>query len=363
MDAARGQRHRQKLAGIEALRGVAAVAVVLYHVARHLDQAYGAHLLMALFQPGHAGVDLFFVLSGFIILHVHRDDIGRPQRLTHYLRQRCLRLMPIYWIALGLTALSLIAGGNGVPSATWLLWSASLLPTWGEPLLGVAWTLQHELLFYLLFAALIFNRRIGMAALGLWLAWISLSLAGMAPQGVPPRFSSLYNLEFLFGMGAAAALARGWGGAPRLMAGAGALLLMMSGAAESLGLLDGYGNLARITNGIPSALLICGLASWEEKRGMRVPAMLKALGAASYSIYLFQFLGIAVAWQLWSRLGMASGGFGGETWLILSSFLFLGAAGVMGGLAMHVMVERPLLGRLRRRTTRGEAMAARAGAY
>ncbi|WP_336963458.1 acyltransferase [Sphingobium aquiterrae] len=343
MDAGR----QRKLVGIEALRGVAAVAVVLYHVARHLDLAYGAPRLMRLFQPGHAGVDLFFVLSGFIILHVHSADIGRPERLGHYARQRFLRLMPIYWIALLLTALALAAGGNGAPSAGWLLWSATLLPTWGEPLLGIAWTLQHELLFYLLFAVLILSRRWGMALLALWIGWVGFGLAGIAVGAIPPRLSSIYNLEFLFGMGAAALLASGRIAAPRLMAGVGAVLLLASGTGESLGLLDGYGDAARLTNGIPAALLIGGLAAWERQRGLWVPAVLRVLGAASYSIYLFQFLGLAVAWQIWGWLAPPSGLDGAG--VVLPCFLMLGAVGVLGGVVMHRLVERPLLQWLRQR--------------
>jgi len=71
----------RKLTGIEASRGVAATAVVLYHSARHLDHVYGVPGLMRVFQFGHAGVDLFFVISGFIILFVHYGDLGRPERL------------------------------------------------------------------------------------------------------------------------------------------------------------------------------------------------------------------------------------------------------------------------------------------
>jgi exopolysaccharide production protein ExoZ len=328
---------RGKLAGMEALRGIAACAVVLYHVARHLDQAWGAPLLMRLFQPGHVGVDLFFVLSGFIILHVHRADIGKPERLRRYARQRFIRLMPIYWIALGLTALSLIAGGNDAPSAGRLLWSASLMPTRGEPLLGVAWTLQHELLFYLLFAVLILSRRLGVALLLLWLAWIAAGLAGWGGDGAVPRLSSPYNVEFLLGMGAAWALAGGHVAAPRAVAAVGGAMLLASCVAESLGLIDGYGSLARISNGVPSALLISGLAAWEQRGGLRPPAWARALGEASYSIYLFQFLCIAVAWQVWVRAGLD-----GKA-MLLPAFLALAGAGLTGGVIMHRLVERPVL--------------------
>ena len=88
-----------KFALIEALRGLAATAVVFYHTARHTDKAYGTPLLRQIFQFGHAGVDLFFVLSGFIILFVHFRDIGQPGRLSYYANRRFTRVMPTYWVA------------------------------------------------------------------------------------------------------------------------------------------------------------------------------------------------------------------------------------------------------------------------
>lgn len=338
MDASRPQ----KLAGIQALRGIAAVAVILYHVARHMDQVIASPLMMRIFQPGHAGVDLFFVLSGFIIVHVHRRDIGQPDRLRHYVRQRLARLMPIYWIALGLTVIALIAAGKAVSSSA-LLWSAALLPTVREPLLGIAWTLQHELLFYIAFAVLIFNRRLGVALLSVWVGCIWLAAMGVIPSAVPGRFTSAYNLEFLLGMGAAALLASGRIAAPRVIAGAGGALLLTACVMESAGWLDGYGAVARLAYGLPSALLIAGLAAWEQQRGMAVPLALRTLGEASYSLYLFQFLGIGVVWQMWLRLGLDAAA------MPLLCFLVLTAAALVAGLAMSLWVEQPLLALLRRR--------------
>jgi peptidoglycan/LPS O-acetylase OafA/YrhL len=74
-----------RLGGIEALRGLAAISVIFYHVSRHVNQAFGTPGLVAAFQAGHAGVELFFVISGFIILFVHGQDSGRPRRLGHYI--------------------------------------------------------------------------------------------------------------------------------------------------------------------------------------------------------------------------------------------------------------------------------------
>ena len=102
----------RKLFAIEASRGVAASAVVFYHAARHLHFAYGVPKFMDIFQFGHAGVDLFFVISGFIILFVHYDEIGHPERAPRYLWRRFSRIMPIYWVALAVTVALSVAGGT-----------------------------------------------------------------------------------------------------------------------------------------------------------------------------------------------------------------------------------------------------------
>jgi exopolysaccharide production protein ExoZ len=110
-----------RLSGIQGLRGIAAVAVVLSHAARHVNMAFGMPVLITAFQAGHAGVDLFFVISGFIILFVHHRDIGQPSRLCHYLGRRFNRVMPLYWVALGLTVGLSAVGGHSPPTLPWFL--------------------------------------------------------------------------------------------------------------------------------------------------------------------------------------------------------------------------------------------------
>src|ERR1700737_2029314 len=83
----RSVKGHEKLLGLQVLRGVAAVLVVLHHVAATLALPKYMGLVVAggIFAPlGRAGVDLFFVLSGFIIYYVHHGDIGRPRRLGRY---------------------------------------------------------------------------------------------------------------------------------------------------------------------------------------------------------------------------------------------------------------------------------------
>src|SRR5690349_22849953 len=120
---------RTKINGIEVGRGIAALLVASVHSSDHLIQAHGEFALGRVFAFGHAGVDFFFVLSGFIILYVHAGDIGRPSRLWHYAKRRIARVMPLLWIVLAFAVtLAQLRSGPG-PDLPKILYNAFLIPT------------------------------------------------------------------------------------------------------------------------------------------------------------------------------------------------------------------------------------------
>lgn len=330
-----------RLHGIEALRGAAATAVVLSHAARHVDKAFGAPGLIHAFQPGHAGVDLFFVVSGFIILFVHRGDVGRPERLRRYLGRRFNRVFPLYWIALALTVAMSLAGGHPPPPLGRFLASALLLPVSDEPLLGIAWTLQFEAVFYAVFATLIVSRRAGAALLAAWLAGIAAAVLGHGAPGVPAPLCGLFGVEFFMGMGAALLVRRVRMRRPASVAAIGSALFVTALALDGLGVLDGFGAAARFAYGIPATLMVFGVAAAEQARPAAIPRWQRTLGGASYSIYLFQFVFIGPVWQVWQAAGWREGLYG------LPLFLALSASALAGGVATSRLVEKPLLRLLR----------------
>ena len=338
------------LTGLEAVRGIASVAVVLYHAARHLHKNHSGAALAAIFQFGHAGVDLFFVLSGFIIMFVHFDDLGRPARLGHYVQRRLTRLMPTYWVALALTIALSMSGGHGLPPLGRLLTSFTLLPSHQEPLLGVAWTLQYEIVFYALFCVLILDRVAGAVVVGLWLIWIALAQVGLGGS-LPGSLSGIDNLEFILGAAAAIWLRRGSLSAPWPIFATGLGLFAIAAVCEDAGLLDGYADSARAAYGLPAAMIIIGLAE-ASRRGhvpgghvpgghVPVPALLGRLGKASYSIYLFQFVFIGVLWKFELATGLAA------RLPVPINFAVLSAAAVGGGVLLSALVEYPLMRMIR----------------
>lgn len=328
-----------KIASIEILRGIAACLVVFSHAARHTDRYSAAPGLITLFQPGHAGVDLFFTLSGFIILYVHRADIGQPGRLRHYATRRFSRVMPLYWIALSTTICLNIAGHHAIPATGEVLWWATLLPTTTEPLFAISWTLQYEAMFYVCFGLLIIDRRLGLLAFSAWM----IVVAAFLDTGWPPALCRVFGLEFLFGIAAAQVLHRVRIERPILVASLGAAAFTIAYTLEACGLMGGFGVVARFAYGIPAAVMITGVAAAERAGQMTMPRWLEPIGRASYSIYLFQFIAIGTVWQALLATGLAG--------MLNAPMLFavLVAAALAGGVIANHWVERPLLRVFRRK--------------
>jgi len=277
---------QRTLAGIQFGRAVAAILVVLYHGGRMLPQYLGDIGLARYFEYGNAGVDFFFVLSGFIIFHVHGKDIGRPAQLKNYLLRRFTRIYPIYWVVTALAIAMLVAKADWAALApSHVVKSLILYPDDYDPIVGVAWTLCHEMTFYLVFAALIASRRIGTLLI---LAWLALVLAGIFhphQQSNIKFLESPYHIEFALGA-LAAYCARKY----PVTAAPG---LVMIGLLAFLVVGFQFNDMAikvpvagRLLYGAASALIIFGLAVWESSGKISFPRWASFLGAASYSIYL-----------------------------------------------------------------------------
>lgn len=313
------------LRSLQAGRAVAALLVLGFHLGPTVRHYFGAAPLYLPF--GHAGVDFFFVLSGFIITTAHRDDVGRPARLGRFLWKRFVRIYPIYWVVF----LAAFAGAWRIVdlSVPAFVHALLLTPTGVAPVISVAWSLQWEVIFYLLFGALILHPVLAVAALA------GLLFSGLADA---PLYLGL------FALGALAALAVGR--YPRLpgraLAAAGLAIFAAACVQDVLS-----GVKPTVWLGVGSALLIAGLACAE--RAGRVyggQRSLQWLGDASYSIYLVHYPLISVGCKLAVALGLKGEGGG------MVAYPVLLVAAVLAGVALHLMVEKPLIRRLNRRWPR-----------
>ncbi len=296
-----------KLNGVEAARGLAALLVVLVHVSSMLaaPKYLGEMPLAGLFKFAHAGVDFFFVLSGFIIFFIHADELGNSAQIKSYWRKRFIRIFPVYWLVLagyGLLLVvsptpTLIERNPQVVAAAIVLYPHSL-----GPIFGVAWSLSHEILFYLLFSTLFFSRKLGLIVLGLWAAMIGFNIL---TNTFTDHFWGgfvlrIFNAHFFLGMFVAYTLRRWPPVAPSLKQGPcygrifyagccviGFLLFFGMGLYESWGpSMPGEWPPRHMAYAVGAAAMLYGLVALEQSGQLQVPALAVELGTASYSIYL-----------------------------------------------------------------------------
>ncbi|MBF0563161.1 MAG: acyltransferase [Alphaproteobacteria bacterium] len=333
--------NHEKILAIETSRGLAAFMVVLYHCSRHLEKAFGQQPFHSAFQFGHAGVDFFFVLSGFIICFVHCKDIGQPARIGYFTERRFTRVVPFYWLVLGWVILvQALGSGHLWPSWSQVAASILLLPD-ADPIVGVSWTLRHEVLFYALFGVMIAHRHLGQVALGLWLVLVLAVMAGWLPSAGNTAWqlvSSPYNIQFFFGLGAAVIIRRGGLRRPLAVLAVGLAAAGLAGVAEDVGWMNGYQTPARFVYGLAAMMVVTGIARSEQIGHLRLSGPLLWLGEASYSLYLVHPIGVGLAWK-----GLASAAL--DTRLL---FAVLVASGVVFGVIVSRGVERPLLRAVRK---------------
>lgn len=297
---------RSRFASIEIARGVAALLVVFHHAGRIVMEPrfYGSGLPMQYLLNLNVGVDFFFVLSGFIITWVHWDDIGTKGKLGGYARKRFLRIYPPYWGVLApLTLLYLAVPGSGDWSKRDplnILLSIFLLPNTVQPVLGVAWTLTHEMFFYVLFALAIARGVNVLRGMAVWAA--SIVVAGLVLPSLPfplSFFFSPFNLEFILGVGTAAYLKRHHMPAPRttaiLATIAFGLVLFLVPTAQDNALVG------RLIFGGLSALFVLGAVETERTRPFNPGRIALLMGGASYAVYLVHPVALSFGAQAITR--------------------------------------------------------------
>jgi peptidoglycan/LPS O-acetylase OafA/YrhL len=341
----------RKLEHIQVLRGVAALLVVLFHLTVSAEAYLGATFLNGFFSFGWAGVELFFVLSGFIMVAVHRGQQPSRASWSAFILKRLIRVYPIY---LGVTLAVLPVyvfshvGDAYKRDLGVILKSLFLIPQDPGlfPVVSVGWSLSHEMLFYLVFSlTFVLPRRVFRGVFGAWGLAIALALVlpGMSGFSLASHFLlSPYNLEFFFGAACAAVLMRvRRHGRPLLFTGA--MLFMGLGLASNLGWLASLQTRISLLFAAAAMLIVLGAASLDAVRASNLPKTLLLLGDASYSVYLTHGFVINLALFGVEKLLAPQGA------MIQGVSLVVLVLAVAFGCAFYLWVERPLIEALRKR--------------
>ncbi len=352
LDYPSGARKRIRFESLDALRGLASLAVLLAHGSIIGKDYFQSGLAKGYFLFGPFRVHFFFVLSGFLITYLHLADLGRPNAWKAYVSKRFVRIYPLYWLITFaiLPAYFLVPWfGRGWETEVGVILASLLLvphPDVGPPVLGVAWTLRHELLFYVFFGLAIYGgRRFAKILLGGWFAatmayFIYTWGSGITPGFFPKHLLSRYNLEFAMG-GLIAWVLKRKGSFPewsRLGWAAGVLSLVATSwlwfrGLSTEGVFLGYGLTATL-------FVIYGVADTTTKW----PKALRFLGSASYAVYLVHFPALSMFAKIVRAL-FSPESVGAR---FLATICVILAALFMG-IGVHLFVERPLVRMLRAR--------------
>ena len=288
-----------RLHSLQYLRALAALAVVYSHSVIQVDSFEAV-----LPHRGSFGVDVFFVISGFIMVYIARSG-DTPAR---FLYNRVRRVVPLYWFfTLLMAAVLLLAPGifkTTVFSWTTLLQSLLFIPHYSLshpdslwPLVAPGWSLNYEMYFYTCFALSLFVaarfRLVSITVLILLVYLISIAAGNGSPTdtrdpALPAFYGNAIVFEFVFGMAIAAAWQRGWRmptavAWSSLAVGTAVLVLPAEVHAPRL-----------IQFGIPSAMIVFATIS------LRMPEVrwCVVLGDASYALYLSHLFTLGVLRKL-----------------------------------------------------------------
>lgn len=343
---------------IQVLRAVAAILVLFTHSIDRLRITFPMlgkdewpDNNSGIYSIGNSGVDIFFVISGFLMLYVNYDYFQRPGAPRRFFLKRLVRIIPLYWSLTTLAVIMIVVSpsvftyrNHVIPE--WIIGSYLFVPVAMNsgivsPVIGPGWTLNFEMYFYLLFSiCLIWSRVRALLCLCIFFCLSVIIGAILHPLSpLPALMTSGQLLEFMAGMLIALASKEAlpfsrWGSLASIIIGWMFLLLSTVYFTPRVG--DGLGRF--LFWGIPAAMIVAGAKDLSLGRGpLSKPLIL--LGDGSYSIYLFHTFALPASAIILRRSGMQS----------LVSFdmmvIFLIVIGIVSGMLCWYFVERPMTSR------------------
>ncbi|MCB2295312.1 acyltransferase [Clostridium algoriphilum] len=280
-----------KLDSIQIMRGIGAILIILFHSTTLYQIKFNISYLNGIFKFGFIGVDLFFIVSGFILLYTRKkESVGK------YLVKRFVRIYPLYWVILSCVIILMFiipnAGNGGQKNIVFLLKNIFLIPDKSLFMIPQAWTLSYEILFYLMFlTTMASNKKIAKIVIELWTVGCLVNTIGNfnnANLFIKVMFNPV-NLEFLIGGMIYFLIIKYKESITRKICNISIVVgLMLTCFFATLIYFD-KPYLSRILIGLSLALIIFGVIVKNIKYECKYNKFLIYIGNASYSIYLTHF--------------------------------------------------------------------------
>lgn len=322
---------------IQVLRAIAALMVVLHHAFLMLRDRDG--LGYGNWINGGAGVDIFFVISGFVMTVSSAPLWHARHPARTFLARRLERIVPMYWLATtAKVLLALMAPAlamNGLGTRWHVIASYLFLPSGSEPVVVVGWTLIYEMAFYVLFAIVLAMGWPLLKTLGP--ALVVLALLHLIPHLLLPAMLGWYSntivLDFLYGILLALGL-RWVVRMPKELAfplGIAGFAVLLNWAEPNISFWRG------VFWGVPAAAVVAAALALERPWGAKTPRWVLELGDASYSIYLVHVFVLPLFGVMLLRMGTHWPG------VVPVSLTLLVLLSTLAGEVVYRGIERPMM--------------------
>lgn len=346
-----------KIQSIQALRAIAATMVVVFHAFMWVNETvvqgaspsflYSIPLVRTI---GGYGVDIFFVISGFVMATVTWNSFAFPGASSLFITKRLIRIFPIYWIYLAIfvgiyASFSSFINYATTYTSTQIIYSLFLLPwpgDWGwlsnRYIFYPTWTLTFEIYFYVIMSCCLLLKRKYVIPFVLVIFFSCFLLfRQFAEQSAILRIiANPLLFEFLFGLCVGFFYKSGMyiGSIISMLLVAAGLGLLAYASTTPISL-DGFDRCLRC--GIPAMFIIAGLVFLEANKTIVIPLWLSKIGDSSYSLYLLHPLGISITSKLLTLCGLK---------MLLPSdilLIILVISCMIGGYISYLLLEKPLL--------------------
>lgn len=341
----------KKIQNIQALRGMAALSIVIFHLIPIEEKYGGVKTILPFFvQVGRLGTDLFFVISGFILVVIARGKHKSLAEAGKFLFRRVTRIYPTYLFYTLLVLVVFFIQPTWVNSSQgnqFDLWaSLFLLPSDTLPLVMVAWALVHFMYFYILFSLIILffsEKNLGIIVLIWGLGVIFLNMTMKTHSPTLDVITHPVTIEFISGCLLAVFYYKTnliIKNNSLLILGVFAVALAVYGYLsyyQATGMIKPIGWWRPLLQGLPATMIVFSLV-YAERNGYSLHnSLLAKVGNVSYSIYLSHVLTLSAVGRVWSLFSTD------KVWDNFVMLPILIIAVVIVGFLSYRFVEEPLI--------------------
>lgn len=336
----------KKLNKIQLMRALAAMLICASHIVHEIFAFSSSPLVLDFyFMPWSIGVDLFFIISGFIMMYTATDMFGQNGAPQHFAKRRLIRILPLYWFFTSLMVIATLLVPEELDTAIFSLKHAVLsflfIPHIApgdevniHPIMGIGWTLVYEMFFYTVFSiSLFFKKHIALSFIGgLFAALFITAHLDLWTPALNLFWSNSIIFNFLLGIAIFMLLKKNKLHNKDLIIMVSSAIIFWAGS-----YLLGLHNERLFHYGMPALIMFCLLYRLPLSGSLLLGFV--AIGDASYTLYLSHPFAVELIKQIFQKMPE---NLQNASWFLPLFIICAGLASVIGALIFYRLCEKPI---------------------